>query len=824
VYAVHDSEGGAFQLVFWGGLCLTSLYTIELDAFIALTASSRFCILIVDLALYCLILVRENIEREMRTSSVCVFFCTDTRRLALLGLTNLFFFMIRYTALSLSNSWRAPRLVVLRVPISCTLVRHRDVLATSHTARALHTAAVDQGAASPASRSAEPLLKASSSNGVQQGTAESPNSSTRALGFQPEPSPALGATGAVNNSQQNLLGLARVDTLTITPARDTQTAYRRVATGLSSSAQLRRMRSLGPQALRQLYVRIETRLSPDQLGLSVPAAESPAERAMHSSDAAVNKASPHDYPSETSGLDAPPEPHTYRREFPFRPLNRNYWCYVVAHSQWYQLFLPAFMLVYVVIHIFGAIQVVAINWTLFALMLMLVPIETTRYDRTILRSLFRRFEYYIVLISGLQYIVFGVWSQHLKYDLAAVIPSFTAALILHVGLASMDAAPMYPHWLRLVSVFLYVLNAARVFVMTRALDTRYEPFPVCVLFCTNTAVLSFSGLFTSTLFFCKYLVNLSRNRQHSIILTSVIAYKVNPAVAVPSEPRPRLVEGRAVEVLVAGHGASSPRDSVMMKRRRSSATAAHETLVATSSAFAPAPTIQAAAPTVLQPVPEMDHRAPVHDNDVPLSPAVPAPLHRATSGPRRASVLITSQLRHTSQSAQRTDIRAATGQFVSVFPTGVALSSFAPDQKAGTSRSAFQLHHQPYSFALTLDRPYTGDLGAWNVYFDQDGVPYYYNAQTRRSVWEIPSEESPEPSHADPPGDHTDPQLPSQQSADESDRKMTDSHTGGDAHGAGAMVVNVNVDDRDEDDVEYRERESIIRSTNVPPNVALSEE
>ena len=439
IYATADTESVVFQITYWSGLTVLSLYALVMDTYAALSHVSRFCCVVTGLGMYANMLIRENIHREMEPVPVCLVFCTDTRRLSLLGLMQLFYFFGRYTWTAMKAVRGQPQFAVLRAPMRCSLV------------------------AAPCSSSTSTLENAKLTNGHSPAAVVS---STEALPL----------------------------------------------------------------------VRVETELSPQSFGFELLPSVAPATM---------------DYMGTSSSLLSAPQraetvpprqllanqqlplvrPYVHHREFPFRPVIPWVFLQRLTRHRLYQALVAGFLISYAAINGLARMRTATPTWLLFAGALIVVFCESSRFDRTIVAAVLRRFEFYIVILSGLQFAVFGLISESFYYGVEVLFPPFASLFLFHIMITLMDAAPSYPRVFRLLCVAVYILNAFRLFITAQLRDVYY-PYKVCVFFCSTTSVLALSGLFTAVVFSIKYFVNLVRDGSHCTILTTKIAFTAQKDVPI----------------------------------------------------------------------------------------------------------------------------------------------------------------------------------------------------------------------------------------------------------------------------------------------------
>jgi len=218
------------------------------------------------------------------------------------------------------------------------------------------------------------------------------------------------------------------------------------------------------------------------------------------------------------------------RNFSFRPVNSVSWAIWFAHTQAYQVFMILYILFISIFGILSAVQdngwYAVVYWPHF----FVIFFELTRFDRTLFRMVFSRFEYWFVTISTIQAVVFGFWSQAGEGTHPAVLMMQligTAGLLVFI--ASMDASLTYPTWLKVSALSLGVLNSLRWMMsgsFTIAGTTSMAEREICLVFCSNTRVLAAFAFLNLAIFQLKYLIALYRHPKRCVIISAPLKYTI----------------------------------------------------------------------------------------------------------------------------------------------------------------------------------------------------------------------------------------------------------------------------------------------------------
>jgi len=186
---------------------------------------------------------------------------------------------------------------------------------------------------------------------------------------------------------------------------------------------------------------------------------------------------------------------------------------VIEHERWYFVFVffVCFLLVIVMSSTWTSHIGVSSVTILLAVVFLLC--EATRFDRFLSYHIVTKFEFFVLVLSMLSYMVFGVWSMIGTTGAAsskqAIFDASCGAyswLALHVPIVLSDAAPETISSVKTLLLLVGWLNSIRVFCMESfAATALYKAVPVCWVYCTDTRILCLSALFQVFLFQSSFL-------------------------------------------------------------------------------------------------------------------------------------------------------------------------------------------------------------------------------------------------------------------------------------------------------------------------------
>jgi len=158
---------------------------------------------------------------------------------------------------------------------------------------------------------------------------------------------------------------------------------------------------------------------------------------------------------------------------------------------------------------------------------MTAVLELTRFDRDLVKAIATR----LLCLSTLQVVIFGPWAQSPEYSVQSNVPIFFCFfMVVTVILGFSDAAPAYPHGMRVGAAAVLFLNSLRA-LMQNYLHPYYNAHTVCFVFCTDTAVLALAPTATCVIFLGKYVYSLVRYRNRSIIACMHLHFSVTHTVS-----------------------------------------------------------------------------------------------------------------------------------------------------------------------------------------------------------------------------------------------------------------------------------------------------
>jgi len=187
--------------------------------------------------------------------------------------------------------------------------------------------------------------------------------------------------------------------------------------------------------------------------------------------------------------------------------------------------------------LFAPTVAIAINWIMFCPAVAIMVIESSRFDRNMVRATMLRYEWMIICFTAGYVSVFSTWSNTPRESIAANFSGFLLYFSAAAGVFGLsDAAPSYPQWGRVSLALMFGINNARI-IFLNYFDPYYERHPVCFLFCSDTAQLALAGHFTMAVFMIKYLWTLLRFPGRSIIACAHLHFAVStsPATASPEQ-------------------------------------------------------------------------------------------------------------------------------------------------------------------------------------------------------------------------------------------------------------------------------------------------
>ena len=499
IYATADTESSVFLISYWSGIMLLSVYALIMDSFAGMSNASRLILIGAGLVSYANMLIRENIHHEMEPVPVCLVFCTDSRRLSLLGLMQLLFFFGRYVWTAVKVIRGQPQFAVLRVPLQCVLIGHASMEQPSFIdAAAVRTTSYFQCRPPKEPAASEADLEAVVGRDI-------PCSASTATATVLAASDSSTST---NYELQPIVGSGNCASLAVVPATQSP---------LNSRDVVKRARAVpAPPAPSLGLIRVETELSPQAFGFDLLTTNARGSFANN---------------LETTNL---AKPYVHHHEFPFRPVVSWQPLQTLTRHKLYQGFVCCFLILSVIIQSVAWIRTadgIAPSWLLLIGALVVACCELSRFDRTMVAVLLHRFEFYIVVLSGAQYVIFGIASETYHYSLSVLIPPYASLTLFHVLICLGDAAPSYPRRFRLFCVAAYIVNAFQIFIFAQV-TFMYYPYEVCMFFCSTTSVLALSGLFTAVAFSIKYFFNLLRDGTHCILLSTKIAFSVQKDVPI----------------------------------------------------------------------------------------------------------------------------------------------------------------------------------------------------------------------------------------------------------------------------------------------------
>lgn len=174
----------------------------------------------------------------------------------------------------------------------------------------------------------------------------------------------------------------------------------------------------------------------------------------------------------------------------------------------------------------------------------LTVMELARMDHRLVVVLFRRFEFWVVLFSMIQHVVFGVFATaHFQLWYWNMVSYFPAMCLL-VVIVFMDAAPSYPRRLRLAAIVFFLINSIRVFITHSVPDLQSDwlmsETPVCLYICADARFMSLSALSSCMIFCFKFLVTSLLYPANCILLSDRLNYRLQRAV--PTQPLPEWLQ------------------------------------------------------------------------------------------------------------------------------------------------------------------------------------------------------------------------------------------------------------------------------------------
>ena len=211
----------------------------------------------------------------------------------------------------------------------------------------------------------------------------------------------------------------------------------------------------------------------------------------------------------------------------FRPVVSFPWAISIAQARWYRVFFFFWFVAAISVSSgFVINESIAATLTLMTVGLFLFFFELTRFDRSMAWAVMGRFEWIVLCWSTIQLCIFAPWAQIGTFDFANnLIIFFGYGLMLAVVLGLSDAAPTYPYYIRLMLAVGLFFNSARVLVQNY-FSPYYHDYPVCFIFCTDTALLALSPTATCAIFLAKYVYSLVRFPRRCIIACTYLHFSL----------------------------------------------------------------------------------------------------------------------------------------------------------------------------------------------------------------------------------------------------------------------------------------------------------
>jgi len=495
-WAQHETRSAVFQMSFALPLLLHLALLVTQDTAVKTLSWVRCSAYITSLALLLQLFVRDLSGDSMGVQEyqVCIFLCSDTRRMLLVGAWNLFMFFSKHFLHIIKGLLAGHRsFVTIRLPMSITAgaadpskasqrARNRYSDAQVESIRDVHLTDTLDG---------PPVSDSPRRQSQHQLRAFSPAQLQMLAREKTGPAPRLSMDDSAVLEHSRTVGAH--DTADDEPTSMREPGSR--ADVLPSSEVSRGPRELNvitdQDAFAPTFIRITTRVS---------ATFRPA---VLSGKAAVGVERRCDALMVVT---------------PFDPVVRFVWARKLSLHPAYRVCVILFAITSALVVALSFINDNAsLNWLMSMGVCFVALIEFTRFDRSLVLAVMGRFEWALLMFNLLQLTVFGTWSQEPVYKAYSTAPLFLAyAVVVGLGLGLSDAAPAYPYALRLTFAIVMFVNTLRTLIFNYV-SPYYERHPVCFIFCTDTAVLSLSPTFTMVIFLAKYAVSLLRHRNRSII-------------------------------------------------------------------------------------------------------------------------------------------------------------------------------------------------------------------------------------------------------------------------------------------------------------------
>lgn len=139
----------------------------------------------------------------------------------------------------------------------------------------------------------------------------------------------------------------------------------------------------------------------------------------------------------------------------------------------------------------------------------------TRVDATVVRALWRHYDYRYLFISMLCYLIFSTWAQIGIYPVVWLCVQACVILPMALMTIHLDAVPEYPPAIKLVMLSLCVIWMLRLLLVDVIGDREYEDYAVCTWICVTTRRLANLCISQVILYLCKHLWFAAQETYHS---------------------------------------------------------------------------------------------------------------------------------------------------------------------------------------------------------------------------------------------------------------------------------------------------------------------
>jgi len=496
---MYDSFSGVFLASFLLPVIVHSCVTLTSDAAVLQSYVLKGLLYVSALTLFIQTFIRDlaNDDMGLHVYPICVLFCTDSRRMMLVCSLNLALFYGKYLAqIAAGLIKQRTRFVMIRIPLSITpetLTAGQDDMIPSPRRIQL-----DRG---PSGLRIVPssLNPALLGHGDDSGATSEDTDSRRGTFARPVES-------------TDSLRLSRVSTAEGVGALDTKAGVARGGTSPRSNT----FPVASPTHLAETV-----QSSASNLGVQEGAMYLRLTARVHDTIRLYR----------LKDLARSVDLHIHRDALmcvaKFDPLIRHPWAARLAQSRYYQMFMLVWVITAVAITATSYFSdQVALNWILVLIGVVLFGFEMTRFDRNLTLAVMSRFEWIILFGSTVQMCVFAPWAQVGKYAYWANLPVFIGySLVVGLVLGLSDAAPTYPYYIRVTGASLLFFNTVRTLIQNYFAPYYFE-YPVCFIFCSDTAVLSLSPTATCAIFLGKYVYSLVRFPRRCIIASTHLHFSL----------------------------------------------------------------------------------------------------------------------------------------------------------------------------------------------------------------------------------------------------------------------------------------------------------